>query len=148
MCIFPHISSQRSCRHGKLNLKQDSPPMWRQEVYRPRHILSMACQVTGGNGGGEYPILSGEGVSLSCQGKGDNPVIEADWDTLISSLPTTGLTGVPLPLATGAWLGYPPPRKDIHQTWDQRLGYPFPPVDRQTDACQIITFPAYYVRGR
>ena len=28
------------------------------------------------------------------------------------------------------------------------VGYGYPPVDRQTDTCQNITFPSYYVRGR
>ena len=28
------------------------------------------------------------------------------------------------------------------------VGYGYPPVDRQTDTCQNITFPSYHVRGR
>ena len=52
------------------------------------------------------------------------------------------------------WGTPPPSRGTPGWTW---LGYPPPPgpgqgtppgVDRQTDTCQNITFPSYYVRGR
>ena len=46
-------------------------------------------------------------------------------------------------------LGYPN-RKDLGpETWERIWDWGTPPhVNRQTDACENITFPSYYVRGR
>ena len=44
--------------------------------------------------------------------------------------------------------GYPPHPDLVDQRGGTYLGVPLLPVDRQTDACENITFPSYYVRGR
>ena len=63
------------------------------------------------------------------------------------SPPWLDLAGYPPPLVSAPWHS----GKCCKALWDMRTPPP-PPVDRQidgrTDACQNITFPSYYVRGR
>ena len=48
----------------------------------------------------------------------------------------------------GKNLGLGTPRKDMGpETWERTWDWGTPHVDRQTDACENIAFPSYYVRG-
>ena len=73
------------------------------------------------------------------------PPVRHDWGTPHQTQP-----GYP---SGWTWLGYPPGQVGYPPS-KTGMGYPpgwtwpgYPPVDRQTDTCQNITFPSYYVRG-
>ena len=122
----------------KLKRKQERPPVWTQEAYRPpRSKYSLCCPILGGGVPhswlGRYPI-PGKGVSHLWPGWYPNlgypfPILIWLGGTPYSGTPCPDLVGRGgTPSWEGTWdqsLGYPPER-----TWDQwkyyrmEMGYP------------------------
>ena len=115
-----------------LILKQESPPAWTQEAYRPPCSEYSFCPGRGGGVPDRVPPLGGPGTPP-----------RGDLD------PPRGGSGYP----RGVWVppggsGYPP--HCLMAFWEMLqsiMGYGYPPLwtdrwmDGRTDACQNITFP-------
>ena len=63
--ISPCLVAPPPPTHTNWKNKQESPPAWKQEAYRPRRNLSMTCIVGSGDGGTPVLVLSKVGVPCS-----------------------------------------------------------------------------------
>ena len=115
--------------------------------------------LSGGGGVPHSPILAGGYPSpVLCVGWGGVPQSYPGWETC-PGVPPSWEWVPPWP-----GLGYPPPPsqncgtpgqdwgnppgKDLGpETWERTWNWGVPTVDRQTDACENITFPSYYYAG-
>ena len=132
-----------SCQHWQR--KQESPPAWTQEAYRPPCSKYSLCCPKWVPPLAGYPLarvppwarVPSWGVP---PGQGTPParVPPQSGYPPGQGTPPAGPGRVP-PLAAPWHSG-----KCCKALWDTGT----PPVDRQTDTCQNITFPSYYVRGR
>ena len=115
-----------------LSKKQESPPAWTQEAYYP------PCS--------EYSFWCSNWVPPQ---QGTPPARYPPW----AGYPPDGPGRVPPPAGPGR-VPLPPGCPMAFWVMLQSImgyGYPPPPcgqTDGRTDACQNITFPSYYVRGR
>ena len=126
-------------------VQQESPPAWTQQAYCPPcSEYSFCCPILA-----DPPLLDWSPPGWTA----DPP--QLDWPPPSwTDPPLAGLTPPRLdwptrppqqdwfPLAglTPPWLDWPP-------SPSESADWP-PPMDRQTDMCQNITFPSYYVCGR
>ena len=167
---FFNSSKSVSVSVSAMESKQESPPAWTQEAYRPPCSDYFCCP----NWAPPRPDLAGGvpwwGGGIPWQGT-PHPDRARGGTLLLPPRQGTPQQGTPHP-----WLdlaGYPPPQLDLagyppagyspppagpgrvpprkccKALWD--MGTPLPPygqTDGRTDACQNITFPSYYVRGR
>ena len=96
LCVY---EIQKSKKAWKNKTKQDSPPAWPQETYRPlRSKHSLSCP---GEGGYRYPAW-GRGVPLS-------------WAGSIPILPGVGVGRGTSLGRTSDRIGVPPPGQDLGQ---------------------------------
>ena len=143
--------------------KQESPPAWTQEAYRPpRSKCSLCWSVLGG-----YPVPCLGGYPIP--GLGGYPISGP------RGVPHPRSGGVPHPRSRGLstqsrhGMGYPPgqtwdgvpPRQDLGwgtpsqtwdgvptQTWDPEMGYPPHKCGHTHRLVSKHYLPSYYVRGR
>ena len=133
---------------AKLVVKQDSPPAWTQEAYRPPHSKCSLCWSIGG-GYPEYPPQTWDGVPpQTWDGVTPGPEMgyppTLTWDGVPPTLTWDGVP--PLP---GPEMGYPPT-----QTWDgvpplprPEMGYPPRNVNRQTPVKTVPSRHTMYAGG-
>ena len=145
------------------NLKSHKKVLLRERKrHTARRVVSTPSVVLTG-----YPSPAGYPPVLTWPGGGVPPMSWPGWG---GTLPQSPLAGYPPPSWTWQgtplgvcpmefWVmlqsimgyGYPPPcvcPMAFCVMLHSIMGYGYPPVDRQTDMCQNITFPSYYVRGR
>ena len=127
--VFAFLSSVSKC--SKFYLKQESPPAWTQEAYRPRRIKYSIC----------YPVRGGVPPPV-----GVPPLPGPMWGGVPEVwYPPIGVPPWPGLMGGGTWGGVPPGLAGPGR------GTPIPPPPAQvwTDKqSETITFPLVYVRGR
>ena len=147
----PRVLNNSTMRYPKFHIRTIKSPSGKpQEAYRPQHNLSKHILSPPG-GGGYLSSLGGGGVYLPCgtptswPGQGaptlGYPPSWPDWGG-----PTLDMGVCTLGTPVLIWPGGVPTLDGVGGTY---LGIPPPPlpVERQTDACENVTFPSYYVRG-
>ena len=121
-------------------------------AYQVLHLLS--CRGGGGTHLGYPPIRPGRGVTPSWVSPYQTwlgyPPPQHGWGTPLARSGRGGPEVVYAPAGMGYPLagGTPPPPAGPGQGTFPGWTWPGTPVDRQTDTCQNITFPSYYLRGR
>ena len=108
------------CAMHEVYLKQDSPPAWTQEAYRPLRGKHMLCYPRWG--GGTYP--GGGGGTYPGGGRGYLPWWGGGVPTLVGGRGTYPGGGVPT-LVGGGYLPHPDLR--VGTPPDLRVGTPPPP---------------------
>ena len=132
--------------HTKIIFKQESPPAWTQEAYRPPHSKCLlCCSVWGGvphpRVGVPQPGVDGGGVPPSRVGVpsqvlmvGGTPARSWWWRG------TTGTTGTPLPSrpSSGGYPGTPSPSRP---GWGSPSGIGYPPPSRPGQGTPPMWYP-------
>ena len=144
------------------HIKQESPPAWTQEAYRPpRNKYMLCCSCWGGTPGGRPPCLTlgghppaggvpWAGTPLPRVPWAGAPLVggEPRWVPPLIWMgypPTISWTGYTPPPSAGR--GTPPPSAGWGTTPHHQLdGVPPPGVDRHTKWKYYLL--SYYVRGR
>ena len=131
--------------------KQESPPAWMQEAYRPPCSKYSLCCPNWVPPWPGYPPGQGTPPGWTWQG---TPPSQGTPPARVSPPPQLDLAGYPPPPA-GPGRVTPPPwlPHGILGNVAKHCGIWVPPPSRGqtdwwTDTCQNITFPSYYVRGR